>query len=93
MPASPSGTSVCILFVSLFNIDILLSLFRLVKAIQVKLQDPEQPVVVPVFVTANQQQLLVADQVQRVVVQVQVFGVFIQKIHQVLKLALYLYLS
>jgi hypothetical protein len=45
--------------------------------------------VVPVFVNVNQQQLPVVDRVL-VVVQVQVFGVFIPKIHQVLKLALYL---
>jgi hypothetical protein len=56
-------------------------------------QDHEQQVVVPVFVNVNQQQQqqLVVDQVL-VVVQVPVFGVFIQKIHQVLKLALYPYL-
>jgi hypothetical protein len=45
--------------------------------------------VVPVFVNVNQQQLPVVDRVL-VVVQVQVFGVSIPKIRQVLKLALYL---
>jgi hypothetical protein len=63
----------------------------LVKAIQVKVPDHEQPVAVLVFVNVNQQQLFVVVQVLAVV-QVQVFGVSIQKIHQVLKLALYLYL-
>jgi hypothetical protein len=59
---------------------------------QVKVQDHDQQVVVPVFVNVKQQQQqLVVDRVL-VVVQVQVFGVFILKIHQVLKLALYLYL-
>jgi hypothetical protein len=58
---------------------------------QVKLQDHEQQVVVPVFVNVKQQQPFVVVQVL-VVVQVQAFGVFIQKIHQVLKLALYPYL-
>jgi hypothetical protein len=63
----------------------------LVKAIQVKQLDHDQLVVVVVFVSVNQQRLYVVDQVL-VVVQVQVFGVFIQKILQVLKLVLYLYL-
>jgi hypothetical protein len=58
---------------------------------QVKLQDHEQQVVVPVFVNVNQQQQQLVVELERVV-QVQVFGVFILKIHQVLKLALYLYL-
>jgi hypothetical protein len=65
----------------------------LVKAIQVKLPDHGQQVVVLVFVNVKQQQQQhVVDQVL-VVVPVQVFGVFILKILQVLKLALYLYLS
>jgi hypothetical protein len=67
-------------------------MIRLVKAIQVNHLDHEQLVVVPVFVNVNQQlQLHVVDQAL-VVVQVQVFGVFIPKILQVLKLVLYLYL-
>jgi hypothetical protein len=65
----------------------------LVKAIQVKLPDHGQQVVVLVFVNVKQQQQQhVVDQAL-VLVPVQVFGVFILKILQVLKLALYLYLS
>jgi hypothetical protein len=66
---------------------------RLVKAIQVNQLDHDQQEVVPVFVNVNQQHRRVVDQVLVVVVQVQVFGDFIQKILQVLKLDLYQYLS
>jgi hypothetical protein len=66
---------------------------RLVKAIQVNQLDHEQQEVVPVFANVNQQHRHVVDQVLVVVVQVQVFGDFIQKILQVLKLDLYQYLS
>jgi hypothetical protein len=66
-------------------------MFRLGKGIQVNPVDHDQLVVEPVFVNVNQQQLHVVDQVLvLVVVQVPVFGVFIQKILQVLKLVLYL---
>ncbi len=54
--------------------------------------DHDQQVVVQVFVNENQQLLLVVDQVQAVV-PVQVFGDFIRKIRQVLKLDQYQYLS
>jgi hypothetical protein len=55
-------------------------------------QDHDQQVVVPVFVNVNQQQQQPVVDQALVVVQVPVFGGFILKIHQVLKLALYLYL-
>jgi hypothetical protein len=67
-------------------------MFRLGKAIQVNPPDHDQLAVGPVFVNVNQQHLHVVDQVLVVVVQVQVFGVFIQKILQVLKLVRYRYL-
>lgn len=59
---------------------------RLVKAIQVNQLDHDQQEVVLVFVNVNQQHLHVVDQVLVAVVPVQVFGDFIPKILQVLKL-------
>ncbi len=66
---------------------------RLVKAIQVNQLDHDQQEVVLVFVNVNQQHLHVVDQVLVAVVPVQVFGDFIPKILQVLKLDQYQCLS